>query len=133
VDSDRAAWHTGIVHIASNLTIVAGFILLSVAWRVLYRAQRRHQLATTGIYARIRHPQYVGFIAIMFGFLLQWPTILTLVMFPLLVWMYVRLAHAEERDALREFGSEYERYAASTPRWIPHFSHAAHPTAHPRA
>ena len=91
----------------------------------------KHQPATTGVYAYMRHPQYVGFIAIMFGFLLQWPTILTLVMFPLLVWMYVRLAHAEEHEALREFGRAYEHYAAVTPRWIPHVLGHHHPTTHP--
>jgi len=112
--------HSGVWHILSDLMVLGGFILLSTAWPVLYEAQRRHQLATTGVYAYTRHPQYVGFIAIMFGFLLQWPTILTLVMFPLLVWMYVRLAHAEEREAIREFGRSYEHYAAVTPRWIPH-------------
>nr|WP_246499352.1 hypothetical protein [Azospirillum soli] len=57
----------------------------------------------------------------MFGFLLQWPTILTLAMFPLLVLMYVRLARSEERDALRAFGTEYERYATITPAWVPRF------------
>ena len=111
--------HFGVLHILSNFFIVGGFILLSAAWRVLYGAQRTHQIATSGIYARIRHPQYVGFIAIMFGFLLQWPTILTLAMFPLLVWMYVHLAHTEEADAEREFGDTYRAYAARTPRWLP--------------
>lgn len=123
--------HFGALHILSNLFIWGGFILLAAAWNVLYRAQRQHRLATSGAYSHLRHPQYVGFIAIMFGFLLQWPTILTLLMFPLLVWMYVRLAHAEERDALREFGREYEHYAAVTPRWIPRWRERPDATAQP--
>ena len=123
--------HFGVLHILSNVLIFGGFILLSISWKVLYEAQKQHKLAQTGVYARIRHPQYIGFIAIMLGFLLQWPTILTVAMFPLLVWMYVHLAHTEERDALREFGGEYERYAAQTPRWIPHIGDGGH-TASPR-
>jgi len=57
------------------------------------------------------HPQYVGFVLVMFGFLLQWPTLLTLAMFPVLVFMYVHLVRVEEREALAEFGTAYERYA----------------------
>jgi methanethiol S-methyltransferase len=83
------------------------------------RPQRTHQLATSGPYAWVRHPQYVAFVLIMLGFLLQWPTLLTLVMFPLLVWMYARLARAEEREVAREFGEAYASYAAETPRFIP--------------
>jgi protein-S-isoprenylcysteine O-methyltransferase Ste14 len=111
--------HFGVLHILSDVMVVGGFILLASSWRVLYRAQHQHRLATTGPYAYIRHPQYVGFIAILFAFLLQWPTILTLAMFPLLLVMYVRLAHIEEREVEREFGENYRRYTVVTPRWIP--------------
>jgi len=86
---------------------------------VLYAAQRTHTLAASGPYARIRHPQYVAFILIMFGFLLQWPTILTLLMFPVLVYMYIRLARREEQEVAKEFGEEYARYAARTPAFFP--------------
>ena len=55
----------------------------------------------------------------MFGFLVQWPTLLTLAMFPVLTYMYVRLARREEREVAAEFGPEYQRYAARTPAFIP--------------
>ena len=111
--------HFGPFHIASILFIAGGFYLLSASWSVLYAAQRTHQLATTGPYARVRHPQYIGFVLIMFGFLLQWPTILTLIMFPILVFMYVRLARLEEGEALEDFGETYSRYAVKTPAFFP--------------
>jgi protein-S-isoprenylcysteine O-methyltransferase Ste14 len=115
----RANPHFGPFHILSFAFIGGGFWLIAAAWRVLHDAQRRHALAGTGAYRYVRHPQYVGFILIMFGFLLQWPTLLTLAMFPVLVVMYVRLAWAEEREALKEFGDAYQRYRTRVPAFIP--------------
>lgn len=115
----RSNPHFGPFHMLSNLFIIAGFFLLSASWKVLYRAQRNHVLATDGPYAKIRHPQYAGFVMIMFGFLLQWPTIITLAMFPILVFMYVHLARTEESAAETEFGLEYKRYADKVPAFFP--------------
>jgi protein-S-isoprenylcysteine O-methyltransferase Ste14 len=93
--------------------------LIAAAWKVLYEAQQKGSLATTGPYSYVRHPQYVGFILVMFGFLLQWPTILTLAMFPVLTAMYIKLARSEERDARLEFSEAYAAYAARTPGFVP--------------
>lgn len=111
--------HIGPFHLLSFAFIGGGFILIASAWKTLYVAQRDGRLATKGAYAWIRHPQYLGFILVMFGFLLQWPTLLTLLMFPVLVIMYVRLARAEERDAIATFGADYETYKRRVPRFIP--------------
>jgi len=111
--------HFGVLHLASYAFLAGGFILLSSAWNVLYHAQRQQTLATAGPYARIRHPQYVAFVMILLGFLLQWPTLLTLLMFPILLGMYGRLAITEEREMRSQFGVDYERYAQCTPRFLP--------------
>jgi protein-S-isoprenylcysteine O-methyltransferase Ste14 len=88
--------HFDVLHILSSILIVVGFLLLSSSWQILYRAQKAKTLAKSGPYSYVRHPQYVAFTLIMLGFLFQWPTLPTLVMFPILVYTYVRLALREE-------------------------------------
>ncbi|MEB0024780.1 isoprenylcysteine carboxylmethyltransferase family protein [Pseudomonas sp. MH9.2] len=116
---DKGDPHFGVLHIASYVFLGFGFYLLSSAWNVLYHAQRRKSLAISGPYAHIRHPQYVAFVLILLGFLLQWPTLLTLLMFPILLVMYARLAITEEAEMRKQFGAEFEDYAARTPRFFP--------------
>lgn len=111
--------HFGPFHLLSFALIGGGFWLISKGWQELYAAQKAKTLATHGLYARMQHPQYLGFILIMTGFLFQWPTLLTLAMYPVLVYMYVRLAKREERAAEAEFGELWRQYAQKTSRFIP--------------
>ena len=103
----------------SYALIGAGFWLIAAAWRRLWAAARAGGLATDGPYRHIRHPQYSGFLLIMVGFLFQWPTIPTLIMFPILVVVYRRLAIGEEREVAARFPEAWADYAEVTPRFVP--------------
>jgi len=97
--------------------ILAGMVVVWIAWRQLYRAGGR--LVRDGLYRRVRHPQYAGFLLFMIGCLINWPTVLTLLMFPVLVVTYYRLARREEADALAKFGDEYRAYQKATGMFWP--------------
>jgi protein-S-isoprenylcysteine O-methyltransferase Ste14 len=114
--------HFDPLHIVSNLFIVVGFFMLASAWNVLHSAQKQGALAMEGLYQRVRHPQYLAFVVIMFGFLLQWPTLPTVVLFPIMTYAYLRLARAEEKDSVAQFGQAYLDYMQQTPAFIPKFS-----------
>ena len=111
--------HFNILHILSNVFIIGGILLLGKAWQVLYNAQKMHHIATTNVYKYVRHPQYTAFILIIIGFLLQWPTFITLIMAPILILRYIRLAKTEEQEMTKQFDSAYTNYKKETPGYVP--------------
>jgi len=111
--------HVSFLHIISYALIIGGLILLGKAWEVLYKAQKQQSLAVNSVYKYLRHPQYLAFILIIFGFLIQWPTLITLVMAPILIFRYIRLAKTEEKDMLGKFGSVYKVYKNRVPGFFP--------------
>lgn len=106
-----------ILHPLSNIIIFSGLIVIAIGWRGIHKGSG--QLITMGIYRFIRHPQYSGFILMIVGFLVQWPTIITLLMAPALIGMYTWLAKKEEKVMINLFGDEYLSYMKNVPRFIP--------------
>lgn len=98
--------------------MVLGMLLIVLGWHSLYRQSKRPGFARDGLYAFSRHPQYVGFTLLILGWFIGWPTILTVVFSPLLVWKYVAAARSEERDMVARFGSAYEKYREQTPFFL---------------
>lgn len=97
--------------------LLAGYLLLSKGWRMVHGA--KDQLVTEGVYHYARHPQYTGLFLMITGFLIQWPTLITVLMTPVLISAYVMLAKSEERKLAVSFGDDYRVYAATTPRFFP--------------
>ncbi len=106
-----------IVMITSNILIIAGIWMVAAGWEKVYVSQG--QLVTDGIYRYMRHPQYTGIFVITLGFMIQWPTLATLFLWPFVIWMYVRLAKREEQDVLKRYPVEYQAYMDRTPRFVP--------------
>ncbi|MBI5558050.1 MAG: isoprenylcysteine carboxylmethyltransferase family protein [Deltaproteobacteria bacterium] len=99
-----------------------GILLLVRGWREVYRARRENRLVTHGLYAFVRHPQYLGLFIILFGEgIVHWPTIFSVILFPVIVGVYYFLARKEERTMLAGFGDEYRAYMERTPMFIPRF------------
>lgn len=101
---------------------ISGVLLLIAGWREVYRARKENRLAKRGPYAFVRHPQYTGiFIAIFGEGVVHWPTVFSLVAFPLIVITYVLLARKEERQMVEKFGEQYREYQRRVPMFLPHW------------
>ncbi len=98
--------------------MLAGMVLVGIGWWKIHRASG--DLITEGVYRHIRHPQYLGLILIIGGMLIHWPTLPTLIMSPILLVVYARLAKKEDADMEQQFGERYLRYKAKTPGFFPY-------------
>lgn len=104
-------------HFVSILMIFGGLVFVAQGWSKIYNA--KGTLVTDGIYSHIRHPQYLGIFLVTSGFLLQWITIPTAIMFPILLVLYYKLAKSEESEMREQFGEGYNRYCTFVPMFLP--------------
>jgi len=105
------------IHIVSNGLVIIGFAIMWQGWTLVHGA--KDELVTRGLYKYVRHPQYSGLFLVMIGMLIQWPTLITGLMFPVLIFVYYKLSKREEADMIEKFGERYRRYMEKTPMFIP--------------
>ena len=100
--------------------VFVGASLVAGGWRAVHHARREGRLATGRRYARVRHPQYTGLFLIVFGEgIVHWPTVVSVVAFPVIVLAYTALARKEERQMLDRFGPVYQSYMERVPMFVP--------------
>ncbi len=108
-----------LVMVVSSIMILTGLALILLGWKKIHKATG---LVKDGIYRYSRHPQYLGILLITSAFIIQWPTILTVIMWPILLVMYIRLAKKEEKEMEEKFGEEYLRYKEEAPMLLKIFN-----------
>lgn len=108
-----------LVMMLSNLIIISAALLVYFGWRKVYYSPDK--LVTDGLYKFLRHPQYLGFLMITVALLIHWPTLITLLMWPVLLFTYVKLAKKEDQYLLEKYGKLFMDYKAKTSGFIPSF------------
>ncbi len=104
--------------------LFVGIGLIIQGWRELHRARHQKRLVTVGLYALVRHPQYSGLFIALFGEgIVHWPTVFSVIAFPVIVLMYTLLARREENLVITEFGESYLEYQQRVPMFFPHWGH----------
>jgi len=103
--------------------VMGGIVLLFNGWYLIYKAQEKDELVTDGIYRYMRHPQYAGIFLALFGQLIHWPTLLTLLLFPVIALAYYRLSRKEEKAMIKRFGEGYKAYMGKVPMFFPKVGH----------
>lgn len=93
--------------------MLIGALIIIISWLTLYFGVRKNKLVTYGVYAFSRHPQYLGFIIIIGGWFVGWPTILTVMLSPILIFKYIRVARLEEKET--PYPVDYNSYRARVP------------------
>lgn len=111
---------SGLFMFLGGAVMFAGLVIMGRAWKLIHRAGG--ELVTEGIYGWVRHPQYLGLLFIIAGMLIQWPTVVTLAMSPVLLGVYYRLARREEKEMEGQFGERYRDYRRVVPMLLPRLS-----------
>lgn len=97
------------------IMVAVGAVIIAVAWWRLYHSTQPFE--TGGLYAVSRHPQYLGFFFLVWGWTISWPSLLTLSMATLLTVVYHRAARKEEAELEGELGEAYAAYRRHTPMY----------------
>lgn len=100
-----------------GVIMTIGMLVVVSGWITLYRNIKKTKLVTSGIYAYSRHPQYLGFLMIIIGWCIGWPTIMSIVFTCILTFMYIRVCWKEEKEVSQQI-PEYQNYKQSVPFFV---------------
>ena len=80
---------------------------------------RTNRVVTKGVYSIVRHPQYLGGLMSHLGMSFLFSGLFSLISTPLIVLIVYFISRKEERELIKEFKEEYEKYVKTVPMFIP--------------
>jgi protein-S-isoprenylcysteine O-methyltransferase Ste14 len=115
---------TGIKNIVSYL----GYLLIGVGltvyiiglYQLLSHTSKEHSLLKRRLYARVRHPQYLGIMIWTLGFAILGWRLMNYLAWVVLCYSYMLLLENEETDLTKLYGSEYSGYCKRVPSVVPY-------------
>jgi len=109
-----------VIRVLGSVAFIVGAVaFLACAVQVYAGKLLRTGPATRGLYAAIRHPQYLALGVAGLGLAILWPRFLTLVLLAVMLFLYYLLARDEERRMLARFGDDYRAYMERTGMFVP--------------
>ena len=107
------------LHDLGGILVSSGIVLFIIAFVHLYGVKLwRRRAVTGGLYAVVRHPQYLALAVVGLGTLLLWPRFLVLIMYVTMLFVYTALARWEEWRCEQRFGEPYRHYRERTGRRV---------------
>lgn len=111
-----------------NLLISLPFILLGGYLGILGVKQttmkvaeihRTEKIVSTGVYSKVRHPQYLGGLFAHLGVSVLLSSLFSLLFTPVMISLIYLISKKEEKELIREFGELYKSYMKNVPMFIP--------------
>ena len=119
VDGVSLRWFGAGLYAFGGALRLAPVFALGERFSGLVAIQPGHKLLTTGLYATIRHPSYLGMLVLCIGWSLTFGSLVGLALVGLMLVPLIARIRAEERLLAEHFGAEYEAYRARTSRLLP--------------
>jgi protein-S-isoprenylcysteine O-methyltransferase Ste14 len=109
------------------VTVIPGIIILAIAgyftWAglkiVFFEIRETPKVITKGVFSMVRHPVYLGSILAFLGLIVMTLSLLSFIIWLIIIIFYYFISRYEEKLLLARFGKEYEDYMKEVPMLFP--------------
>ena len=109
-----------VLRVLGSILFIAGALVFLISAAQVYLGKILNSgVASRGLYALVRHPQYTGLAMAGIGLTILWPRFLTLMFLAVMTFLYYLLAKDEEQRMLRRYGDGYRTYFERTGMFLP--------------